>query len=125
MTIKEAIDLTDRLKPNQYGDAEKVSWLSELDGRIWRETILTHERDTTAADFKGYAESVDMDTELLIPWPYDTIYRWYLEMMIDDANGETAKYNNSAAKYNTYLQEYKNLYNRENAPLQENAKFTT
>ena len=122
MTILDAIGMTDRLKPNQYGDEEKIRWLSELDGRAY-ETLRTHQ--TAAAAFTGYPEAVDMDTVLLIPWPYDMIYRWYLEMMIDDANGETALYNNAAAKYNTYLQAWQNWYNRENMPVQAAARFTT
>ena len=35
MTIREAIELVDRLKPNQYGSADKLRWLSELDGAVW------------------------------------------------------------------------------------------
>jgi len=41
--------------------------------------------------------------QFLIPWPYDEIYRWYLGMKICDANGETTKYANEAAKYNSLL----------------------
>ena len=52
--------------------------------------------------FKGYPETVDLDTKLRIPWPYDEIYRWYLEMKISDANGEMVRYNNAMAKYNAY-----------------------
>ena len=62
-------------------------------------------------------------TALLIGWPYDEIYRWYLEMKIDDANGEMTKYNNSAAKYNTYYQAYQNAYNRAHMPKGEAAYF--
>ena len=31
MTIREALETVDRLKPNQYGSADKLRWLSELD----------------------------------------------------------------------------------------------
>ena len=99
MTIREAIELVDRLKPNQYGSADKLRWLSELDGAVWHEIWSAHE---TA---------------------YDEIYRWYLEMKIDDANGEMTKYNNSAAKYNTYYQAYQNAYNRAHMPKGEAAYF--
>lgn len=40
MTIREALETVDRLKPNQYGSADKLRWLSELDGAVYRE-ILT------------------------------------------------------------------------------------
>ena len=97
MTIREAIELVDRLKPNQYGSADKLRWLSELDGVVWHEIWSAHE--TVVPAFAGYGPETDLDgTALLIGWPYDEIYRWYLEMKIDDANGEMTKYNNSAAK---------------------------
>ena len=34
MTIQEAIELVDRLKPSQYEEAETVRWLWELDELI-------------------------------------------------------------------------------------------
>ena len=30
MTIREVLETVDRLKPNQYGSADKLRWLSEL-----------------------------------------------------------------------------------------------
>ena len=91
MTIREALETVDRLKPNQYGSADKLRWLSELDGAVYREILTQHEMDVPA--FAGYTPEADLDgTVLLIAWPYDEIYRWYLEMKIDDANGEMTKY---------------------------------
>ena len=122
MTIREALETVDRLKPNQYGSADKLRWLSELDGIVHREILLAHEKEVPT--FDGYAPETDLDgTELLIAWPYDGIYRWYLEMKIDDANGEMTKYNNSAAKYNMYYQAYQSAYNRAHLPRQDAAYF--
>ena len=122
MTIREALETVDRLKPNQYGSADKLRWLSELDGVVYREILLAHETQVPA--FEGYAPETDLDgTELLIAWPYDEIYRWYLEMKIDDANGEMTKYNNSAAKYNMYYQAYQNACNRAHLPKSEASHF--
>ena len=70
-----------------------------------------------------HAGSGSDGTVLLIAWPYDEIYRWYLEMKIDDANGEMTKYNNSAAKYNMYYQAYQNACNRAHLPKSEAAYF--
>ena len=39
MTINEAIEQLDKLKPNAYETAEKVRWLSELDGQITDELL--------------------------------------------------------------------------------------
>ena len=96
MKIREAIETVDRLLPNQYETPDKVRWLSELDGIVYRDIICTHEHEKEPEPFTGYGEDVDLETELLIPWPYDEIYRWYLGMKICDANGETTKYANEA-----------------------------
>lgn len=47
MTIHDAIEMVDRLKPNQYGPERKIAWLSMLDGLIWRELYLTREHKAT------------------------------------------------------------------------------
>ena len=48
MTIREALETVDRLKPNQYGSADKLRWLSELDGAVYREILTQHEMDVPA-----------------------------------------------------------------------------
>ena len=123
MTIREALETVDRLKPNQYGSADKLRWLSELDGIVYRDIICTHEHEKEPEPFTGYGEDVDLETQLLIPWPYDEIYRWYLGMKICDANGETTKYANEAAKYNSYNQGYFNAYNQAYMPKQYATHF--
>ncbi len=115
MTIREAIELVDRMKPNQYDEAEKVAWLSELDAMIDRDILQTHE--DAPEEFTGYPLLVDLETALLAPERYAQIYRWYLEMKIDDANAELVKYNNSATKFNTYYEALGNDYNRHHMPL--------
>ena len=43
MTIIEAINKIDALKPNNYSQGDKIGWLSTLDGIIKKEIIDTHE----------------------------------------------------------------------------------
>ena len=111
MTIIEAIDKINSLKPNSYTQVDKVKWLSALDGIIKKEIIDTHEgaEDVT---FNKYDEDTDVSTELLVPYPYDDVYVKWLEAQIDYANGETAKYNNSMAMYNTAYSAFERYYNR-------------
>ena len=116
MRIREAIEMIDRLMPNQYGEDDKVHWLSELDGIADREVFRAHEREEDMGEFTGYPPGVDLDTILMIPFPYENIYRWYLEMKIADANGEMVRYNNAMAKYNAYYTAYQDFYNRTNMP---------
>lgn len=42
MTIQQVIDDVDLFKPNQYTIEQKISWLSQLDGQIYRELIVLH-----------------------------------------------------------------------------------
>ena len=123
MRIREAIEMIDRLMPNQYGEEDKVHWLSELDGIADREVFRAHEREEDMGEFTGYPPGVDLDTSLMIPLPDEDIYRWYLEMKICDANGELTKYNNAAAKYNSYWQGFWNAYNQDHMPRQAATYF--
>lgn len=117
MTIEEAIQQVDRLKPNQYTDAEKIRWLSLLDGQLWQEIILTHQMPH-ADTFSGYASDVDTDTELLVPAPYDIdVYVNYLQARIDRENAETAKYNQSITMYNSGYTAWVNWVNRTYSPV--------
>lgn len=42
MTISEAIGLVDNYRPNLYTNADKVKWLSMIDGMVYREIIDNH-----------------------------------------------------------------------------------
>lgn len=117
MTIDEAIKLADSMKPNFIPYENKVMWLSQLDSKVHRETILTHENPDPET-FAGYDGTTDPNTELLIASPdASEVYRFYLESCIDYANGETNKYNNSNKMYTNALITYQNWYNRTYLPI--------
>lgn len=120
MTIIEAITHLNTVKPNAYGQVEKIKWLSQLDGMIKAEIIDTHEGGENIT-FNGYTES-DLNTQMLVPYPYDKIYIHYLEMQIDYANNEYGKYNNSMVMYNTAYSAFEKYYNREHMP-KSNGRF--
>ena len=122
MTIKEAIDLVDKLKPNQYPFTLKVKWLSKLDGMIFKEVFLTHEGCTMGA-FEGYDNALQ-EQELLVPYPYDEdVYNYFLQAQIDKENGEIAKYNQSITLYNTAYFNFRNWYIRTHQPLSGGTRF--
>lgn len=123
MTIIEAINRIDTIKPNSYTQAEKVRWLSNLDGIIKRKIIDTHEGGE-AIVFEGYTESTPLTTELLVPFPYDDIYLKWLETWIDYYNGEYARYNNSVEMYNKAYSEFARHYNRTHMPKSKAFKFS-
>lgn len=122
MTIIEAINRIDSLKPNSYSQTDKISWLSNLDGEVKANIIDTHEGSENIT-FNGYHADTALDTVLLVPAPYDDIYIKWLESQIDYANGETAKFNNSIAMYNTTYSAFARYYNRTHMPKGKNIKF--
>lgn len=122
MTILEAVHKIDTVKPNSYTQSEKIKWLSTLDGIIKSEIIDTHE-DGENVEFEGYDDETDLDTELLVPSPYDDVYVRWLEARIDYANGEYGKYNNSMVAYNDAYSLFSNYYNRKHMPKGNKFKF--
>lgn len=122
MKINEAISRIDSLKHNTYSLADKMAWLSNLDSMAKTLVIDTHEGGEGII-FSGYNEDTPLDTELLIPAPFDEAYLRWLEAQIDYANGEYSKYNNSIEMFNTSWTAYKNYYNRTHMPKGVSMKF--
>lgn len=122
MTIIEAINRLDSIKPNTYSQEDKVRWLSTLDGIIKKEIIDTHE-GADAVSFNGYTNETPLNTPLLVPAPYDQVYLAYLEMQVDYSNAEYGKYNNSMTMYNTAYAAFERYYNREYKPISRGKRF--
>lgn len=122
MTIIEAIQAVDSLKPNSYSELEKIQWLSEIDGTIKAEIIDTHE-DGEEISFNGYDETTPLETELIVTAPYDRLYKSWLESRIDYANGDYTRYNNSVTVFNTDYLSYQRAYNSKHMPKGTKIKF--
>lgn len=121
MTVIEAINFADEQRPNAYDTLTKILWLSELDGRIRKELLDTHEGGPEEP-FEGYDSLDDQNRALLAPHPYDSIYLYWLYTKIDFMNGETARFNSSALMYNTAWINLANYINR-HYPPRENARL--
>ena len=121
MKLREAIDRIDSLKHNTYTIAEKVEWLSLLDGIIKAEIFDTHESDEDIY-FYGYTDD-NLDADLLVKAPHDVLYIRWLEAQIDYYNGEIARYNNSMQMYQTAYDTYQRYYNRTHMPKGQIFKF--
>lgn len=122
MTIMEAINRIDAIKPNRYSQDEKVHWLSTLDGIIKAKIIDTHDGSEKIA-FDGYTEKTSLAKQLLVPAPYDEIYLFWLESKIDYWNGEMGRYNNSISMYNTTYEEYARYYHHTHRPKSKKINF--
>lgn len=111
MTISEAIDLVNRMTANQISDTDKIAWLSDLDLYIYK-TILVPHGIHREPEFTGYGPDTDPSTSLIVPAPFDELYRWHLEMQIHSANKETARYNTAVEMYNAAMLKYMDYVSR-------------
>lgn len=130
MTIYEALAKVDALQPNQYDFDTKMSWLSQVDGEIFKDIILTHRnppcrvmcRTECDPDMPGnliLKPYSDGDEVLIVGSPYaDSLYIYWLQAQIAMQNSEIAKYSQFATQYNAAYQSFANYYNRSHHPIQ-------
>lgn len=109
MTPNKVIERISSVSPDAYSEENKLQWISELDGMVRR---LVYQED----EGKPYKFPEDMDTELLIPAPFEGLYELYVMSKIDFHNQEWGKYNNSATTFHSLFDDYKKAYIRENMP---------
>ena len=122
MTLQEAINKCDKLKPNQYDTEDKTSWVNELELRVVRDILQKHE---------GYEEYVFMPYEageeavLIVPEPYCGMYVKFLFCQIDLYNSEIDRYNNSAELFNAAFSDYQSYFRRTHMPVQHPTVIST
>lgn len=122
MTIREAITQVDDRKVNTYTQKDKIGWISRLDHRVKTLIIDTHVGAQTVK-FTGYDENTNLDTELLVPAPFDEIYLRWLEAQIDYHDQQEERYNNAIDTFNALWSEFNNDYNRKHMHLGQNLRF--
>lgn len=122
MTIREAIDRADNLNPNTISEEDKIRWLSALDYSIYHDVYKTHYLNPCEEKREPFEPYTPEHTEkvMIAPFPYDELYVAYLQMKIDEANKETDRFNNSAALYNAYLEDYTHHYHKTHRPINKN-----
>ena len=122
MKIREAIERIDSQKHNVYSQSDKIAWLSRLDFLVKTMIIDAHEGAETV-EFTGYNDRTDMETELLVPAPFDEVYLRWLEAQMDYSSGEYDKYNNAILMYQTAYDGYVNHYRRTHMPKSTAIKY--
>lgn len=101
MKIKDVIAYVDRVKPNAFDKSDKIYWLNEVEGLVQTEVFLRGEDELIE-----YGADTDLDIELLVRSPHDKIYRTYLAAMIDFANGEYSRYENTITQFRTFFSDF-------------------
>lgn len=95
MKLQAVLDFADKIKPgNPYDVPTKIQWVNELEGEIQIRLL-----NTAPQEIIRYTEE-DLDVTLLIPTPFDKVYWMWLSAMIDFANCEYGKYQNSLQMVN-------------------------
>lgn len=134
MRADEIIARVDALEPNQYDVPTKLAWLSDLDGKLFAEVILTHE-DIPAGLLRRAITDGATGQPVLPPYtagseetiagpPYGMdLYSYYLMAMIALQNAEASKYNARMISYNAAYQDWANWYNRTHMPLRAGKRF--
>lgn len=105
MTLSEVIAFADGIKPNGYANKTKTHWINEAEGKVQKEILLVREVST-------YVWPDDANTVLLARPPHDKLYITYLTAMIDFANGEYEKYQNSMTLFDAQFREFMRWYAR-------------
>lgn len=111
MTLKQVIDMVDDIKPNAFSNDTKTEWVNEVEGYVQTEVFLLN-----VDDIVRYNYATDQNKTLLVDPPHDKIYWTYLSAMVDFANGEYTKYNDTVQLYNEFIKEFMRWFAREYRP---------
>ena len=116
VTINKVIEKAAMLRPDCYSDEIKCAWISELDGKISRETM--HKEN-----FQAYSFPEDCEKELLVKKPYDNIYELYIVAMSDFFSGELGNYSASSVMFEKAYEEFRKNYIRNHMPPQHGVQL--
>lgn len=105
MTLSDVIERVDDIKPNAFSAKAKTAWINECEGMVQTEVFLL-----APVEIISYNYETDKNTALLVDPPHDKLYWAYLAAMIDFANGEYNKYQNSVQMFNSYFGEFMRWY---------------
>ena len=116
MTIQEALDLCDEMKPNMMSRKLKIRYLSEIEQLIYDEIVIKHEH-TEAEDVKPeYTENSDEGTVLIVPDPYSMVYVYWLMSKVDIQNQEDDRYNIDRAHFENAYETMSDYWTRTRMP---------
>ena len=112
MTGAEIIERLDALEFNQFDMEQKLRWLYQLDGQIYREVIERHEGAPEMPPLYMTGQE-----ELLVGEPYgEQMYISYLLAQIALFNGEVMRYNTQVLSYNQQYSAWSADYTRRHMP---------
>lgn len=111
-TAADIIHEIDFFKTNDFDHKDKLGWIQDVEERIQREIIDTHENPEGIQ-----AEKVEDNTYLIAQGAYTDIYKLYIAAQIDKCNEEFDRYNNNMALFNGAYQSFELLWHNTHMPL--------
>lgn len=123
MTLQEALDLTDEMKPNMMSRKLKIKYLQEIEQLIWAEIVLKHEHTAETEVKPAYTEDTDPGTALAVPDPYSMVYVYWLMTKIDMMNQEDGRYNVDRAHFENAYQTMSDWWTRTFLPVSRNREL--
>ena len=123
MTLQEAMDITDEMKPNLMTPRLKLKYLTEIEQLIHDEIVMRHEHTEEQAAKPVFDEDTDMMTELQVAEPYSMLYVYWLMSKIDMQNQEDLRYNIDRANFENAYDTMSDWWTRNHMPKQETREF--
>lgn len=123
MTLQEALDITDEMKPNMMSRKLKVKYLTEIEQLIHAEIVMKHVHPEEAEAVPVYTEQSDDGTVLIVPDPYSMVYVYWLMSKIDIQNQEDGRYNIDRAHFENAYDTMSDWWTREHMPIARTREF--
>lgn len=117
MTINDILTKVDDLKPNQYSDSIKISWLNDVEGMIFNDIMMKHHFPVEVEPpFVPYTED-DINEHVIAPDEFCDLYVYYLFALIDFHNNEASRYASSMQMFNTAIKKFADWVNSNFSPI--------
>lgn len=123
MTLQEALDITDEMKPNMMRRDLKIKYITEIEQLIHEEILMAHEHTPEEEEKPVYTEETDPGAVLIVPDPYSMVYVYWVMTKIDMQNQEDARYNIDRAHFENQYDAMSDWWTRNKMPIQKTREF--
>lgn len=123
MTLQEAMDMLDEMKPNMMSRRLKLKYITEIEQLIHDEIVMKHAHSCAEARKPAYDETSDDGTVLVVPDPYSMVYVYWLMTKVDMQNQEDERYNVDRAHFENAYETMSDWWTRTRIPLSRVREF--
>lgn len=109
MTVLQACERLQALRPGEMTEADVRRHLQQLDGLAVCDIFCRYEGGRI--DLPIYNEQ-NKQSVLLIPQPYEGVYERYLIAQLEAESGDTVRYNNAYSRFRALYDDFAAHHNR-------------